>query len=44
MVGRGRAVATPVRPIEVRMRLDLDHAIGTRAEEISSGSVSDCGT
>lgn len=31
MIGRGRAVATTVRAVQVCMRLDLDHAIGTRA-------------
>lgn len=36
MIGRGRTVATPVRPIQVCMRLDLDHTIGTRAEEIKT--------
>lgn len=34
MIGWGRAVATPVHPIQICMRLDLDHTICTWAEEI----------
>lgn len=43
VIGRGRAVATTVRPIQVCMRLDLDHAIGTRAKGIKTekGKMSD---
>lgn len=33
VIGRGRTEVAPIRPIQVCMRLDLDHAIGTWAEE-----------
>lgn len=33
VIGRGRAVTTPVRPVHVQMWLDLDHVIGTWAED-----------
>lgn len=33
VIGWGRAVTTPVCPVHVQMRLDLDHVIGTGAEE-----------
>lgn len=32
-VGWGRAVAAPVRAVQVRVRLDLDHTVGTWTEE-----------
>lgn len=32
VIGRGRAVTTPIRPIHIHMWLDLDHVIGTWAE------------
>lgn len=31
-IGGGGAVGTPVRPVQVRVGLDLDHTIGTRAK------------
>lgn len=33
VIGRGRAVTTPIRPIHVHMWLHLDHVIGTWAED-----------
>lgn len=33
VVGRKRTVAAPVRPVQVCMRFNLDHTIGTRATE-----------
>lgn len=33
VIGWGRAVTAPVCPVHVQMRLDLDHVIGTGAEE-----------
>lgn len=33
VIGWGRAVTTPVCPVHVQMWLDLDHVIGTGAEE-----------
>lgn len=33
VIRRGRAVTTPIRSIHVHMWLDLDHMIGTRAED-----------
>lgn len=35
-IGWGRAVAAPVCPIQVRVRLDLDHTIGTWAGGIKT--------